>query len=89
MRLRISLLRELQGGQFDFDFTQPRLTLFRFPKLSTALQPLYGRLYRINLKWPFVSCIVIFEIGSIICAAAQSSTTFIVGRGEFREGISE
>lgn len=55
---------------------------------TTALQPLYGRLYRLSLKWPFVSCLVIFEIGSVVCAVAHNSKTFIAGRaiagvGEF------
>lgn len=31
-------------------------------------------------KWVFLTSIVIFEIGSIICAAAPTSTAFIVGR---------
>lgn len=55
---------------------------------STALQPTYGRLYRLNLKWPYISCIVIFEIGSLICAVAQSSKTFIVGRAIAGVGVA-
>lgn len=31
-------------------------------------------------KWAFVTLVAIFEIGSIICAAAPNSTAFIVGR---------
>ncbi|CAD6584472.1 MAG: hypothetical protein CYPHOPRED_002732 [Cyphobasidiales sp. Tagirdzhanova-0007] len=55
---------------------------------STALQPFYGRLYRMDLKWPFISCIVIFEIGSIICATAHNSKTFIVGRSIAGVGVA-
>ncbi|KAL9094657.1 MAG: hypothetical protein Q9165_002926 [Trypethelium subeluteriae] len=31
-------------------------------------------------KWVFISLIAIFEVGSIICAAAPNSTAFIIGR---------
>ncbi|CAO1634351.1 unnamed protein product [Parajaminaea phylloscopi] len=48
---------------------------------STAFQPLFGRLYSFfNVKWTFLSAFFIFEIGSLICAVAQNSVTFIVGR---------
>lgn len=55
---------------------------------STALQPLYGRLYRLNLKWPYVSCLVIFEVGSLICALAKNSKMFIVGRAIAGVGVA-
>lgn len=55
---------------------------------STALQPLYGRMYRLNLKWPFFSCITIFETGSLICALAHNSSTFIVGRAIAGIGVA-
>ncbi|KAJ5645674.1 MFS toxin efflux pump [Penicillium longicatenatum] len=48
---------------------------------STALQPSYGRIYKIfNVKWSFLAAVGIFEIGSLICGVAPSSTVLIVGR---------
>ncbi|KAL5889040.1 hypothetical protein ACKVWC_004292 [Pyricularia oryzae] len=42
---------------------------------------LYGRLYTIfNIKWTFLSSIFIFELGSVVCAIAPSSSIFILGR---------
>lgn len=40
-----------------------------------------GRVYTFySPKWVFLSIIVIFEIGSVICGAAPTSNAFIVGR---------
>lgn len=48
---------------------------------TTALQPMYGAVYKLfNVKLAYLGAIFIFEIGSLICAVAPSSTTFIVGR---------
>ncbi|TLS29850.1 hypothetical protein PpBr36_00811 [Pyricularia pennisetigena] len=48
---------------------------------SCALTLLYGRLYTIfNIKWTFLSSILIFELGSMICALAPTSSIFILGR---------
>ncbi|KAI1498097.1 major facilitator superfamily domain-containing protein [Biscogniauxia marginata] len=48
---------------------------------STALQPLYGKVYRIfDIKWSFLGAVVLFELGSLVSAVAPSSTAFIVGR---------
>lgn len=48
---------------------------------STALQPSFGRIYKFfQIKWVFLGAIVVFELGSLICAVAPSSTTLIVGR---------
>ncbi|KAL1836082.1 hypothetical protein VTJ49DRAFT_5605 [Mycothermus thermophilus] len=48
---------------------------------TTALQPLYGSLYRMfSVKWTFLTAIFLFEIGSLICAVAPSSEVFIFGR---------
>jgi MFS family permease len=33
-----------------------------------------------NSKWVFLVCFLIFELGSLICAVATSSTMFILGR---------
>lgn len=48
---------------------------------ATALQPIYGSIYRLfDIKLNYLGAIVMFEIGSLICALAPSSTVFIVGR---------
>ncbi|KAI9046233.1 MDR family MFS transporter [Aspergillus affinis] len=48
---------------------------------SAAFQPLSGKIYsQFSIKWTFLVFFVIFEIGSAICGAAQSSPMFIVGR---------
>ncbi|OCL11141.1 MFS general substrate transporter [Glonium stellatum] len=48
---------------------------------TTALQPTFGKIYTFfDVKWTYIIALVIFEVGSIICATAQSSVTFIVGR---------
>ncbi|PYH98111.1 permease of the major facilitator superfamily [Aspergillus ellipticus CBS 707.79] len=47
----------------------------------TAFQPLYGSMYKFfQVEWVFRACLVVFEVGSILCAAATSSPMFIVGR---------
>ncbi|KAI9879023.1 MAG: hypothetical protein M1830_009822 [Pleopsidium flavum] len=47
----------------------------------TALQPSFGKLYQFfNVKSTYLVSILIFEVGSILCAAAKDSPTFIVGR---------
>ncbi|KAL2255916.1 hypothetical protein VTK26DRAFT_2485 [Humicola hyalothermophila] len=50
--------------------------------LTTAsLQLLFGRFYTFfSIKWVFLTAIVIFEVGSLICGVAQNSVTLIVGR---------
>ncbi|KAJ7182973.1 major facilitator superfamily domain-containing protein [Mycena crocata] len=48
---------------------------------SASFQLLYGRLYSfLSLKWVYVAAVTIFEIGSLICGVAPSSTVLIVGR---------
>ncbi|TVY81379.1 Efflux pump afoB [Lachnellula suecica] len=48
---------------------------------STAFQPVSGKIYRhFSIKWSFVVFFIIFEIGSAVCGAAQSSRMLIVGR---------
>ncbi|KAL2266199.1 hypothetical protein VTJ83DRAFT_5551 [Remersonia thermophila] len=48
---------------------------------TTALQPLYGSLYRMfSVKWTFLTAVFLFEIGSLVCAVAPSSEVFIFGR---------
>jgi MFS family permease len=46
-----------------------------------AFQLLYGKIYTFySPKWVFLASVAIFELGSLICAVAQNSSTFIVGR---------
>ncbi|KAB8254917.1 major facilitator superfamily domain-containing protein [Aspergillus pseudonomiae] len=46
-----------------------------------SFQLVFGRIYTFySPKWVFLSAILLFEIGSVICGAAPSSTAFIVGR---------
>ncbi|KAL9626351.1 MAG: hypothetical protein Q9204_007375, partial [Flavoplaca sp. TL-2023a] len=46
-----------------------------------ALQPTFGKLYTLfNIKFIYIGALVIFELGSTICAAAPSSVIFILGR---------
>ncbi|PHH85218.1 hypothetical protein CDD83_746 [Cordyceps sp. RAO-2017] len=48
---------------------------------TAAFQLLFGRVYRFyDLRWTFLCCIVVFEVGSAICGAAPSSAVFIFGR---------
>ncbi|KAI9699110.1 MAG: hypothetical protein M1836_003299 [Candelina mexicana] len=48
---------------------------------TTSLQPSFGKVYTyFSVKWTFLSALVIFELGSIICAAATDSVMLIVGR---------
>lgn len=48
---------------------------------TTSLQPSFGKIYTyFDVKYTYLSAVVIFEIGSVICAAATSSPMFIVGR---------
>lgn len=48
---------------------------------TTSLQPSYGSLYSMfAVKWVYLTAIFIFELGSLVCALAPTSTAFIVGR---------
>ncbi|KAI5463168.1 major facilitator superfamily domain-containing protein [Mariannaea sp. PMI_226] len=48
---------------------------------TAAFQLVFGRIYRFyDLRWTFMVCILIFEVGSALCGAAPSSTAFILGR---------
>ncbi|KAL2385822.1 hypothetical protein RJZ90_000996 [Blastomyces dermatitidis] len=48
---------------------------------SAAFQPLSGKIYsQFPIKWTFLAFFFVFEVGSAICAAAQSSPMFIIGR---------
>lgn len=42
---------------------------------------MFGNIYkRFDIKLSFLGAVFIFEVGSLICAVAKNSTTFIVGR---------
>ncbi|KAI8244231.1 Efflux pump mlcE [Colletotrichum sp. SAR 10_96] len=46
-----------------------------------ALQPFAGKLYtHLRSKWIYLSCLFLFELGSLICGVAKSSNMLIVGR---------
>lgn len=48
---------------------------------TTSLQPSFGKIYTyFNIKYTYISALVIFEIGSVICGAAVNSEMLIVGR---------
>ncbi|KAH6958823.1 major facilitator superfamily domain-containing protein [Fusarium avenaceum] len=48
---------------------------------TAAFQLIFGRIYRFyDLRKTFLTCILLFEIGSTICGAAPNSVAFIVGR---------
>ncbi|KAG9247318.1 major facilitator superfamily domain-containing protein [Calycina marina] len=56
---------------------------------TTALQPSFGRIYTyFDVKWTYLFALCLFELGSIICAAATSSVIFIVGRAVAGAGAS-
>jgi MFS family permease len=48
---------------------------------AIALQPLFGRVYTyFNVKYVYILALVIFELGSIMCASARNSIMLIIGR---------
>lgn len=54
-----------------------------------AFQLPFGKLYSIlSVKWTFLSAIVIFEAGSLLCGAAPSSAALIAGRAVAGVGAS-
>ncbi|EGP91874.1 unnamed protein product [Zymoseptoria tritici ST99CH_3D1] len=56
---------------------------------TTSLQPSFGKIYTyFDVKWVYLSALLIFELGSVICAAATSSTMLIVGRAVAGVGAS-
>ncbi|RDW88988.1 hypothetical protein BP6252_01020 [Coleophoma cylindrospora] len=55
---------------------------------TTALQPTFGRIYSIfSIKYTFLTAIFIFELGSLVCATAPSSTALIIGRAVAGIGV--
>ncbi|KAK7184384.1 hypothetical protein DPSP01_013832 [Paraphaeosphaeria sporulosa] len=46
-----------------------------------ALLPTCGRIFTLyDVKWSYTILLLVFELGSIVCAVAQNSITLIVGR---------
>jgi MFS family permease len=46
-----------------------------------CFQLVFGKIYTVfSLKWGYISAILIFEIGSAVCATAPNSTALIIGR---------
>ncbi|KAL4908419.1 hypothetical protein BDW74DRAFT_100506 [Aspergillus multicolor] len=56
---------------------------------SAALQPLTGKFYTyFSSKWIFLSFFGVFELGSLVCGVASSSSMLIVGRAVAGMGSS-
>ncbi|KAL2857307.1 major facilitator superfamily domain-containing protein [Aspergillus pseudoustus] len=48
---------------------------------TCAFQLLYGKFYSLySIKWVFLAALFLFELGSLICGVAPTSTALIVGR---------
>ncbi|MCJ1459605.1 hypothetical protein MMC28_009984 [Mycoblastus sanguinarius] len=48
---------------------------------ACSFLPTYGRLYgMLNTKWTFLSGLLLFQLGSLICGVAPTSKVLIVGR---------
>ncbi|KAK3988686.1 MFS transporter [Cladorrhinum sp. PSN332] len=48
---------------------------------TAALQLQFGKLYTfLSIKWTFLGAIGVFELGSLLCGVARSSTMLILGR---------
>jgi len=48
---------------------------------TAAFQLLFGKIYTyFSIKWVYLTAIGIFELGSLICGVAPTSTALIVGR---------
>lgn len=48
---------------------------------TTSLQPSFGKIYTyFNIKWTYIIALFIFEVGSVLCAAAVNSRMLIIGR---------
>lgn len=56
---------------------------------TTSLQPTFGKIYTyFNIKWTYITAIIIFEVGSVLCGAAVNSTMLIIGRAVAGIGAS-
>ncbi|KAL3962757.1 hypothetical protein ACCO45_004280 [Purpureocillium lilacinum] len=60
-----------------------------FQLASAAIQPLVGKIYtQFRLKHVYLAFFFIFELGSLICGVATSSTMLIVGRAVAGIGVA-
>ncbi|RKL27481.1 putative HC-toxin efflux carrier TOXA [Fusarium proliferatum] len=49
--------------------------------VTGAIQPVFGKIYStFQSKFVFLSSVAILEVGSLVCALAKNSSTFIAGR---------
>jgi len=56
---------------------------------NTALQPSFGRIFTyFDIKYTYLFALVLFEVGSVLCAAAKDSVMLIVGRAVAGAGAS-
>ena len=56
---------------------------------TTALQPSFGRIYTFfDVKWTYLLALILFELGSIVCASARDSVSLIIGRAVAGAGAS-
>lgn len=56
-----------------------RLTAYALTHASSQL--VFGKLYTVfPMKWVFLAAVGLFELGSLVCGVATSSTIFILGR---------
>ncbi|KAF2163359.1 hypothetical protein M409DRAFT_68624 [Zasmidium cellare ATCC 36951] len=52
-----------------------------FMMTASALQPVFGKIYSFfSPKYVFLTLIILFEVGSVVCGAAPNSVAFIIGR---------
>jgi MFS family permease len=57
------------------------LLLTAYLLTTAALQLLFGKFYSFfSIKWVYLIAIGLFELGSLICGVAPTSTALIVGR---------
>jgi len=48
---------------------------------SCAFQLMFGKMYaEFSIKWIFLTSLLLFEVGSVLCAAAPNSVALILGR---------
>lgn len=56
---------------------------------QAAFQPSCGKIYNnFDLKWTFLCALIVFQAGSVLCAAAESSKMLIAGRAVGGMGFS-
>lgn len=56
---------------------------------QTSFQPTFGKIYNhFDTKWTFIFALMLFGIGSVLCAAATSSAMLIGGRAVSGFGAS-